>query len=67
MSHPSTKKLLTAYAIGDAGSQDVIDWATMMLTTGSDSPHLRVLAGYTEAQAETDLEDFRADFRKTLV
>lgn len=66
MPQPSTNRLLTAYALGDATSKEMIDWATAILTGGRDSPHLRVLAGYTESQAEADLEDFRADFRRTL-
>jgi len=66
MSPQGTGKLLTKYALGNAASQEIIDWATGMLTAGRDTPHLRMLAGYTESQAEADLEGFRADFRKTL-
>lgn len=62
----TTKRLLTSYAIGDAAAKDVIDWATILLIDGRDSPHLRLLAGYTESQAEADSEEFRTDFRKTL-
>ena len=61
-----TKRLLTAYAIGDATSKDVIEWATTMLIDGHDTPHLCMLAGYSESQAESNLEEFRADFRRTL-
>lgn len=66
MSPPSTRKLLTKYALGNAASQEIIDWATGMLMESCDTAHLRMLAGYTESQAEADLEGFRADFRKAL-
>ncbi|MDF1811946.1 MAG: hypothetical protein P1V20_07020 [Verrucomicrobiales bacterium] len=63
---PDTKRLLTAYVLGGATSKEVIDWATAILIDGCDSPHLRLLAGYTESQAEADLQDFRGDFLRTL-
>lgn len=49
--------LAVLWSIGEAHAHDVVEVACAALVAGLDSPALRILAGYTRAEAEYDLPD----------
>lgn len=61
-----SKLVLAKFALGETTEKESISWACDLLEQGFDTPHLRILAGYTEPEARRDLEDFRSDFQKTV-
>ncbi|MFC8492930.1 hypothetical protein ACFUJU_19440 [Streptomyces sp. NPDC057235] len=49
--------LAVLWSIGEAHAHDVVEAACAALVAGLDSPALRILAGYTRAEAEYDVPD----------
>ncbi|MFG2715392.1 hypothetical protein ACGFX2_33290 [Streptomyces goshikiensis] len=49
--------LAVRWSIGEARADDVVELACAALVAGLDSPALRVLAGYTRAEAEYEVPD----------
>ncbi|MFE0802698.1 hypothetical protein [Streptomyces sp. NPDC058812] len=45
------------WSIGEAHAHDLVEVACAALVAGLDSPALRILAGYTRAEAEYDVPD----------
>ncbi|XIE81630.1 hypothetical protein AB6O49_34705 [Streptomyces sp. SBR177] len=49
--------LAVLWSIGEAHAHDVVEAACAALVAGLDSPALRILAGYTRAEAEYEVPD----------
>ncbi|CAL9638080.1 hypothetical protein SUDANB120_06261 (plasmid) [Streptomyces sp. enrichment culture] len=49
--------LSVLWSVGEADAHDVVEAACAALVAGLDSPALRILAGYTRAEAEYDVPD----------
>ncbi|MFD3538443.1 hypothetical protein ACFWUQ_02950 [Streptomyces sp. NPDC058662] len=49
--------LAALWSIGEARAHDVVEAACAALVAGLDSPALRILAGYTRAEAQYELPD----------
>ncbi|MER6394401.1 hypothetical protein ABT236_38860 [Streptomyces sp. NPDC001523] len=49
--------LAALWSIGEARAHDVVEVACAALVAGLDSPALRILAGYTRAEAENEVPD----------
>lgn len=51
------QNLAVLWSIGEARAHDVVEGACAALVVGLDSPALRILAGYTRAEAENEVPD----------